>query len=78
MGNLVPASVQIARLPLSTVVLFETEVFPHNGDMTRWRYDWGLASIHFARCHAICICAQLTQWRPFETGKPTEYFIPVN
>ena len=77
MGNLLP--VQIVWLPLSAVVHFETEVFPHNEDMTGWRYVRpGLTSIHFARGHAICACVQLTRWRPFETGKPTEYFIPVN
>ena len=32
-------SVEIAQLPLSAVVRFKTEVFPHNGDMTGWRYN---------------------------------------
>ena len=40
MGNLLPLhSVQIARLPLSAVIRFETKVFPHNGDTTGWRYN---------------------------------------
>ena len=42
----------------STVVLFKTKVFPHNRDMTGWRYDRGLASIQFAHGHAsLCMCA---------------------
>ena len=53
MGNLP----QIVWLPLSAVVRFETEVFPHNGDTTGWRYDQdSLASIlhvvtQFAHAH---------------------------
>ena len=52
-------SVPIAWLPLSAVVRFETEVFPHNGDTTGWRYNRdSLASI----LHVVTQFAHARNW----------------
>ena len=73
-------NLQVAQAPLTSFLLssfskpkcFQTMEVRLDGDTT----EWDAESI-FALVTKICTCAQFTQWRLFETGKPTECLEPV-